>query len=85
MDKFFKDFDKKPSDYYDNFLEIVRASSYLPVLVLSYNDSSWAHVDKIREILENNGRKVEVKEIDYRYRYRDIGTSKEYLILAVNK
>jgi hypothetical protein len=71
--------------YYDYFAELLEVASEIPVLVFSYNDSSWGDINKIIKSIERFGRKVSVEKVDYNYNYRNQERSAtEYLILAEN-
>ena len=72
-------------NYEENFDELIKGSSYIPRLLISYNNSSWADIDKIEEVIKRYRKKVVVKDLEYEYNYRDSdkkNKSVEYLILA---
>jgi hypothetical protein len=67
---------------FENLLEKLPKNSYW---LFSYNDSSWANIDTIKSCLINQQKKVIVKEIDYKYKQRDVDNvvGVEYLIFGV--
>ena len=72
--------------YEEHFVAMIQALSYIPVIVLSYNDSSWADIDKVKDIISQfrDTVKVVVSE-NYKYKYRDVKNryGKEYIIFAM--
>ena len=73
----------KSSGYIDHFRELLNAAQKFPVLILSYNDSSWSSLADIVKELRRFRDRVDVKEVNYSYNYRDQSKeSKEYLISA---
>ncbi|NJL70526.1 MAG: hypothetical protein HC888_02360 [Candidatus Competibacteraceae bacterium] len=73
------------SDYYKHFDLLLSSSSYIPVLVISYNDSSWASIDDIAKVVSKHRRDVRLHTVEYDYKYRKQASdeqSKEYLIVA---
>lgn len=74
------------SNYKDNFRELLKASKYIPNIIISYNDTSWGTIEEIQEVVEEYRNNVVVEEFEYSYKYRnkdnnDKGT-KEYIIVA---
>ena len=75
--------DKK--NYKQYFERIIDLTQFIPWIVISYNNSSWAKIDKIIDITKKYRKNVFVEEINYRYKYRSKSNkeiSKEYVILA---
>jgi len=73
----------KAKGYYDHFVEVMDASSYIPKLVFSYNDSSWCKIEDIESTIKKFRSKVIIDQVDYEYQYRDKkGSSSEYIIVA---
>ena len=74
----------KKDDYEDNFIEMIELVSDIPVLVVSYNNSSWSEIDHIKEILFRHRDEVQAIEVNYDYNYRDKKNKSgvEYLIIA---
>jgi hypothetical protein len=71
------------SEYSTHFLELLDAASKIPVLVFSYNDSSWSKVDEIVGMIRRFRKKVTVEKVDYPYKYREQRKpAEEYIILA---
>lgn len=72
--------------YEENFRALLEKASAINTLAISYNDSSWASVDKIKGIVTDYKKNVVVVNIshEYKYRERDNGGSKgtEYLLIA---
>lgn len=70
--------------YEDNFVALMEALSFVPVLVISYNDSSWASIDVIISLLCSVNRSVETCSEEYNYNYRSVKKQrgKEYLVIA---
>ena len=72
--------------YEENFTELLSLlnDADIPYWILSYNDSSWAGIDKIKEIISTFKNNVKVYDLDYSYKYRDSKSSSgtEYLIVA---
>lgn len=67
-------------NYISSFRELLSDLKKIPVVIFSYNDSSWGSIDAIKTEIKGIGRKVFVKEIRYRYKYRSSSSSTEYLI-----
>lgn len=80
----FVDADKFVSkkQYEDHFREILINCSHIPALLISYNETSWSDIDYIIKVLEEYRKRVDVKEVEYLYKYREKSSSKEYLILC---
>lgn len=70
--------------YESHFVELVREANFVPTMVVSYNDSSWADIGKITNLISRVRKNVRVAEIEYEYNYREHGKKKatEYLIVA---
>jgi adenine-specific DNA methylase len=76
----------KKKTYGESFNELLQALPKEPVWIFSYNDDSWANIDKIKDHLKPFGRReIIVKEIDYKYNYRseEKASGTEYVIVAV--
>ena len=75
----------KHKGYQENFCQMMKAVAPIPNIAISYNDSSWASIDHIKKIVEDetNGD-VSVFEQDYDYKYRSSENKKgsEYLIIV---
>ena len=75
-------------NYESNFRRLIKASSFVPWLIISYNDSSWGNIEKIRKILLEYRNTVTIDNFSYSYNYRyqskNTKDTKEYLILACN-
>ena len=74
-------------DYEKHFQEVLDGAKNIPQWAISYNDSSWAEIEKIKEMVKYFKKDVTVVNIDYEYKYRkqaDKGKKgpTEYLILA---
>ncbi len=72
-------------DYEEHFNELLSASLPYPSILISYNDSSWAKIEKIIDIVKKYRKEVTIESVNYNYNYRDQGTSetsKEFFILA---
>jgi len=76
----------KSDNYKDNFIKLLEAlhETDIPTWVISYNDSSWADIETIKNILSNFKNNVKVYDLDYKYKYRDVKKSSgtEYLIIS---
>lgn len=73
----------KSSNYIEPFREMLSKTEKIPVIILSYNDSSWSSLDKIVGEIKRFRSNVSVEELEYDYNYRDQSkVSKEYLISA---
>ena len=70
------------SNYEENFRQLISELIYIPVLVISYNDSSWSNIDKIKEVISEVRKIREVFAVNYQYKYRKKSDSVEYLIVA---
>ena len=90
---YYKSYDKiKSSDhnkfvnsknYEEHFNELIKKANHIPTLLISYNNSSWADIDKIISCIKRYRSNVVVENIQYKYKYRiETEDSKEYLILA---
>lgn len=76
----------KAKDYYSHFCTLLDQADYLPILVFSYNESSWCKIKDLKDTIEGHDREVLVKEVDYAYQYRkNRSSSKEYIITAVKR
>jgi len=75
----------KTKGYAEHFEDILICLDNFPNLLFSYNDSSWADIDKIKEIIGGYRKDVVVESVNYKYNYRDqeedTGAT-EYLIVA---
>ncbi len=73
----------KSKNYEESFIELLKKLPETKWLI-SYNNSSWANVEKIKEILGKFKENISIKEIDYSYKYRssEDNEGKEYLILG---
>lgn len=70
-------------NYYEHFSKLLEAAKKIPVLVLSYNESSWGKIENILSVIQKIGRKINVQEIKYSYKYRGTDNpGKEYIIIA---
>lgn len=74
--------------YQENFIEMLDLSTHIPKWIFSFNDDSWATIEKIVGIIQRYKRRVQpiILNSKYRYLYRknqgkDI-TVCEYLIVA---
>lgn len=74
-------------DYEKHFEKLLQCSSYIPFILVSYNDSSWENIEKIKSLISNDRKIIEVKEVGHRYKYRKNRQDEvfEYLILAGKK
>ena len=71
-------------NYEEHFCELLMHSQGFPILVISYNDSSWADIEHILQLVSRFRSSVFVRTLDYIYKYRssDNRQSNEYLIVA---
>jgi len=76
----------KSDSYKDNFIKLLEALHKIdiPTWVISYNNSSWADIETIKNILSNFKNNVKVYDLDYKYKYRDAEKSSgtEYLVIS---
>jgi len=78
----------KPETYAHSFGVLLRAAARIPILIFSYNDSSWEGIDYIYDFLKLHRKNVSVTVLtgDYQYKYRTIQGNKkkgtEYLLIA---
>jgi len=70
------------SNYEDNFRQLISELIYIPVWVISYNDSSWSNINKITETISEVRKIREVHAVNYQYKYRKKSDSVEYIIVA---
>ena len=81
-----KSFSKKArKGYTENFASMLDASKNFPNWMISFNESSFAPIDKIIEVVSDFRKDFVVETVDgYRYNYRDRSVKKgsEYVILA---
>jgi adenine-specific DNA methylase len=72
--------------YEAHFIKLIEATRDKSALVVSYNDSSWANIDKVKDILCSFRQSVKIHEVNYEYKYRDIKNKSgiEYVIIANN-
>ena len=69
--------------YEANFSELLSLISYIPWIVISYNNSSWMDIDYIVKIIKKFRRKVKINKVQYDYNYRKRSEkSEEYIIVA---
>jgi len=71
-------------DYEYHFIKLIQNSLYIPNILISYNNSSWANIDEIKNIISKYRKIIEVKEVSHKYKYRKNRQENisEYLILA---
>ena len=72
-------------NYRQYFDKIIELTQFIPWLVISYNNSSWAKIDEILDVIKKYRKNTFVEEIDYKYKYRsqsDKKDTKEYVILV---
>lgn len=71
------------SNYSAHFEELLDALSKIPVLVFSYNNSSWSNVDEIVGMIRRFRKTIDVEKVEYPYKYREHREpAKEYIIVA---
>jgi len=70
------------SNYEENFRQLISELIYIPVWAISYNDSSWSNIDKIKEVISEVRKIREVYAVNHQYKYRKKSDSVEYLIVA---
>lgn len=77
---------RKP--YQEKFIEMLELSTHIPKWIFSFNDDSWATIDKIVSIIKRYKHRVQTIILNSKYRYlyrknqgKDI-TVCEYLIVA---
>ncbi len=71
------------NNYNEHFSAIIEASSYIPMIVLSFNDESAYDISEIHKVLDNYRKRVHTHELSYRYHYRDQKKQgREYVIIA---
>lgn len=81
---FMKDKDKfvKNKNYENNFNVLCSKIKNIPLIAISYNNSSWSSIDKIISIIKKYRKNVKVENFEYKYQYRNsFSSGKEYLIL----
>ena len=63
-------------EQFKKLLESLHDSKLFDVWVLSYNESSWCHIDEIVSMLKQYKKNVIIKKKEYQYNYRknEIGT-----------
>jgi len=70
--------------YEENFMELLNVLPKEPSWILSYNESSWANIDRIKGCISEFRDNVHVERIHYRYNYRKVRYSGiEYVVMAV--
>lgn len=72
----------KTNGYSESFKNLLDNLKTFPVLIFSFNDSSWCKIDEIVEHIKLFRRKVAVEEVSYDYLYRGDSSSKEFIIAA---
>jgi site-specific DNA-adenine methylase len=81
-----KSFSKKVrKGYTENFSSMLEASKDFPNWVISFNESSFAPIDRIIDVVSSFRKDFVAETVDgYRYNYRDRSVKKgsEYVILA---
>lgn len=81
-----KTFRAKPrKSYHENFATLLSASGSHPCWIISFNESSFASIKDIVEVVSSFRKNVVVETIDgYRYNYRDndAKAGSEYMICA---
>jgi len=69
--------------YEENFNNLLSILPTEPIWILSYNESSWANIDKIVGCISEFKKDVKVEQIFYRYNYRKVRDSGiEYVVMA---
>jgi len=70
--------------YEENFMKMLSVLPTEPAWVLSYNESSWANIEKIKGCISEFRDNVQYEQIDYRYNYRKVRYSGiEYVVMAL--
>jgi adenine-specific DNA methylase len=76
----------KSKNYDQHFVDLISSCKNIPILIISYNDSSWSDIESITESIESLGRSVTTYEISgYVYNYRKDKNKKkgtEFLIIC---
>ncbi len=69
--------------YEMHFRELLNKSAWIPQWAISYNDSSWADVDKLKSIVSEFKKDVITENITHTYKYRkNRKSATEYLIIG---
>jgi len=76
----------KAKTYKDHFWQLLDSLDPNAILAISYNDSSWAEIETIKELVGEFRKSVIVKTMQYDYKYRSAENSSgvEYLIIGQN-
>lgn len=76
----------KAKTYEDHFRNLLDSLDSNATLAISYNDSSWAKIETIKELVSEFRSSVIVKTMQYDYKYRSAEKSSgvEYLIIGQN-
>jgi hypothetical protein len=76
----------KAKTYKDHFWQLLDSLDPNAILAISYNDSSWAEIETIKELVGEFRKSVVVKTMQYDYKYRSAENSSgvEYLIIGQN-
>jgi len=71
-------------NYSKHFEKLINLTSYIPWIVISYNNSSWGSIEEIRKIVKKYRKNIIIKDFSFSYNYRNRRNrrGKEYLILA---
>lgn len=74
----------KTKNYKEQFHGLLNSLNLDSVLAISYNDSSWAKIDVISDLVREFRKNVVVKTIQYNYKYRSAKnvSGLEYLIIG---
>lgn len=85
--KYLQDHSKKftkSKTYKDSFSELLLNLPSNAKWAISYNDSSWADIKTVTEVVNQYKKNIEIKEIKYSYNYRSAENTEgtEYLVVA---
>ena len=74
----------KAKTYEDHFRKLLDSLDSNATLAISYNDSSWAKIETIKELVSEFRKNIIVKTMQYDYKYRSAENSSgvEYLIIG---
>ncbi len=68
--------------YEENFIQLLKKSSYVKNWAISYNQSSWADIEKLKKCIGKFKKNIKVVQIQYAYKQRKNRDGIQYLILA---
>lgn len=72
----------KSSSYEENFDELIKNCSYIPYIVVSYNNESWGSIETICDLLKKYRKHVFYQSMKIKYKYRASKSVQEFAIIS---